>query len=177
MPETVDQAAPFVKRAEIETKAYEVLKRHMLTTVPVDLVTLAEREGITINNARFDDDDTAGMIIKRGGDVSILVKGDDRPYRKQFTIAHELGHYFLHLTDDGEYIDKDANLFRRQPGEGTTPERGREIQANMFAASLLMPEGEVRRYWQKYHSIGKLARIFNVSEEAMGYRVDSLGLD
>lgn len=179
MPDTADETVAFLTRRQVENKASEVLTRHNLTTVPIDPVLLASREGIKVNNARFSDDNLAGMIVKRGEDISILVNSDDPPYRKRFTIAHELAHHFLHLMVDGEYVDKEANLFRQHPGEErpTTPERRREIQANMFAASLLMPEDEVRRYWQERPSIEDLARIFNVSEEAMGYRVDALGLE
>ncbi len=179
MPETADETVPLLSPHQVESTANEVLKRHNLTTVPIDPVMLAQREGIKVNNAKFSDDNMAGMIVKRGDDVSMLVNYDDPPYRKRFTIAHELGHHFLHLVGAGEYVDKEANLFRQQPGgERTmTPERRKEIQANMFAASLLMPEDEVRRYWKERRSIEELAKIFNVSEEAMGYRVDSLGLD
>ena len=58
-----------------------------------------------------------------------------------------------------------------------TPERRKEIQANMFAASLLMPEDEVRSEWNRLRSVDELARIFNVSEAAMGIRIDQLGLE
>lgn len=179
MPEIADKVVPFLSPQEVQSKASEVLKRHNLTTVPIDPVLLAQREGIRVNNAKFSDDNLAGMIVKRGDDVSMLVNYDDPPFRKRFTIAHELGHHFLHLMGDGEYIDKEANLFRQQPGEDRliTSERRREIQANMFAASLLMPEDEVRRYWKERRSIDELAKIFFVSAEAMGYRLDSLGLD
>ena len=58
-----------------------------------------------------------------------------------------------------------------------TPERRREIEANLFAASLLMPEDEMRRHWQERRLIEETAKIFNVSEEMLGCRVDALGLD
>ena len=178
-PETVDQTVPYLSSRQVEYKAIEVLKRHNLTTVPIDPVMLAHREGIRVNNTKFSDDNMAGMIVKRGDDVSMLVNRDDPPFRKRFTIAHELGHHFLHLTGDGEYVDKEANLFRQEPSDDRTmtPARRREIQANMFAASLLMPEDEVRRYWRERSSIEELAKIFNVSVAAMGFRLDSLGLD
>jgi len=179
MPDAASETVPFLSRQEVERRAREVLKRHNLTTVPIDPVILANREGIKVNNAKFSDDNLVGMIVKRGDDVSMLVNYSDPPFRKRFTIAHELGHHFLHLMKDGEYVDKEANLFRQQDGDDhvMTPSRRQEIQANMFASSLLMPEDEVRRYWAERGSIENLAKIFNVSNEAMGYRIASLGIE
>ncbi len=173
------EPVPFMSRSEIESRARQVLERHNLTTVPVNPVLLAHREGIKVNNAKFSDDNLVGMIVRQGRDVTMLVNHGDPPFRKRFTIAHELGHHFLHLLADGEYVDKETNLFRRHAGDKKeiTPSRRQEIQANLFAAALLMPEDEVTRYWKQRPSIEDLAKIFNVSNETMGYRIDSLGLD
>ena len=54
--------------------------------------------------------------------------------------------------------------------------RIREIQANWFAAELLMPAELVRAEWNRKPSMKHLTALFNVSEEAMGYRIDSLDL-
>ncbi len=181
MPDTVEETltVPYLKRSDIEDRSREVLKLHHLMTIPIDPVVLAHREGIKINNAKFTDGNVVGMIIKCGDEVSMFVNQNDPPFRKRFTIAHELGHHFLHMTQDGEFVDKDANLFRRQPSDNVqvTQARRLEIQANMFAASLLMPQDEVQRYWLERNSLEDLAKIFHVSEEAMGYRIDSLGLE
>jgi Zn-dependent peptidase ImmA (M78 family) len=155
-----------------------VLRSHGLETIPVDPVVLANRLGISVHNAKFSDDNLVGMIAKRGGTVTMLINATDPPFRKRFTIAHELGHHFLHLLEDGDYVDGEANLFRG-PGDETkeiTPERRREIQANMFAAALLMPEDAVREHWPRVRKIESMARLFNVSEAAMGFRVTQLGL-
>ena len=65
-------------------------------------------------------------------------------------------------------------------GTQTRPLRSRgrdaEIQANQFAAALLMPADLVRAAFAKCQDLGELARLFNVSEAAMGFRLDRLGL-
>ena len=173
-----DQIVPFLPQHEIERRVEEVLRTHGMEHIPVNPVILAHRLGIQVLNAKFYDSTVVGMIVKEGSNITILVNEGDQPYRKRFTIAHEIGHYFLHLTDDGEIVDGDANLFRqaRDDQKSITPEARREIQANMFAAALLMPADAVKEQWVSLKSIKKLARRFSVSESSMGFRVDALGL-
>lgn len=168
----------YLSRSEIEERAQDVLRHHGLTSIPVDPVVLAGQLGMKVNNAKFSDTGIVGMIAKRGDNVTLLVNASDPPFRKRFTIAHELGHHFLHLLEDGEFVDGEANLFRGTTDDKNeiTPERRREIQANMFAAALLMPEVAVQTEWKKLVSIEAMARRFNVSEAAMGFRVVQLGL-
>jgi Zn-dependent peptidase ImmA (M78 family) len=178
MPVSVEPNVPFLPREQIEQRAKEVLRGHGLSSIPVDPVVLANRLGMSVRNAKFSDDSLVGMIAKRGDHVQLLVNQADPPYRKRFTIAHELGHHFLHLLEDGEFIDGEANLFRGQneDQENATPDKRREIQANMFAAALLMPEDAVREDWQRVATAEGMARRFNVSESAMNIRLKSLGL-
>ncbi len=165
-------------RSEIEHRAKEVLSQHGLYSLPIDPVCLANRLGVTVNNAKFADDSWAALIAKRGHTTRIFVEQSDPPYRKRFSIAHELGHHFLHLLEDGEIIDKRIDMFReRGPASGPMSEdRIREIHANWFAAALLMPAEFVRAEWERNPSMSHMAKAFNVSEEAMGYRVDALDL-
>ncbi|GGA90132.1 ImmA/IrrE family metallo-endopeptidase [Puia dinghuensis] len=159
---------------EIESRASQILKDHGLFSIPVDPVTLANNIGIKVNNAVFSDDNLSGLIAKRGSNISILVNKSDPPYRKRFTIAHELGHHFLHLLSDGEFVDKKVDLFRDT--EGGDQSKRTEVQANQFAAALLMPSELVKLEYQRNNDITDLARKFNVSEEAMGYRLQRLRL-
>ena len=176
MPQEIE--IPYLTRPQVEQRAKEVLKKHGLHSIPVDPVVLANREGIVVNNAKFSDDNLVGIIAKRGNNVTLLVNQSDPPFRKRFTIAHELGHHFLHLLSDGDFVDGDADLFRLPPesAEEETAKRRQEIQANMFAAALLMPEEAMREEWRRLRSIEQMARLFNVSEQAMGFRVDQLRL-
>ena len=164
-------------RADIERRAMEVLRQHGLYSLPVDPVVLANRVGITVANAKLADESVAGLIVRRGARTMILVEQADPPYRKRFSIAHALGHYFLHLPGDGEIVDRRADMYRRTEPRGHVFDVQRmEIEANKFAAELLMPQEFVRKEWDRNPSIALMARVFNVSEEAMGYRVDALNL-
>ena len=66
------------------------------------------------------------------------------PNRRRFTIAHELGHWYLHQHGQQSLfcrhgsVDEDAKADRPE-----LPEI--EAEANWFAASLLMPAEMVRR--------------------------------
>lgn len=88
--------------------------------------------------------------------------------RARFTIAHELGHYFLHIKDDARQI---VTSFRR----GQSP---RETAANKFAAELLMPKNLIKEEYAKMviPVSDTLAKKFEVSKPAMRIRLDSLGL-
>ena len=166
-------------KSSIEKVATDTLHQHGLHSIPVDPIALANRLGIKVNNAKFSEPSLAALLSKRGSNVWILLDEAGHPHRKRFSIAHELGHHFLHLRTDGEMIDHDADLFRVSEYDSVeiTQERLKEIEANQFAAALLMPERLIRQSWQDRPSISKLARLFQVSEEAMGYRIASLGLD
>ena len=177
MTATSTPVVDYIKTEDLERRAAEILRQHGLYSIPVDPVILANRLGIKVHNAKFSDDSLSGMIAKRGNSVTLLVNESDPPYRKRFTIAHELGHHFLHLLADGDFVDSTVDLFRDEdtPPEATGSRRA-EVQANQFAAALLMPGEFVRESFAECKDLNELARHFNVSESAMGFRLSRLGL-
>ncbi len=94
------------------------------------------------------------------------------PGRRRFTVAHELGHWYLHATHSpGERFER----FCR--GEDLKSTRSKEGEANEFAAALLMPEqllGETAE--QLRMNIPLLAKRFDVSVPAMRLRLLTLDL-
>jgi Zn-dependent peptidase ImmA (M78 family) len=94
------------------------------------------------------------------------------PGRRRFTVAHELGHWYLHATHKpGERFER----FCR--GEDLRRTRSKEGEANEFAAALLMPEqllGDAAE--QMRMNIPLLAKRFDVSVPAMRLRLLTLDL-
>jgi Zn-dependent peptidase ImmA (M78 family) len=99
--------------------------------------------------------------------------------RQRFTIAHEIGHALLHARDDAALFTGESRVHLRDSGE---PLNDIEIEANRFAAELLMPENEVRKLVVQpieiYEEVvvGPLAREFNISSQAFTARLVELGL-
>jgi Zn-dependent peptidase ImmA (M78 family) len=140
--------------------------------IPIDPVVIARKLGIEVLNATLDAN-VFGALVKRSGDSpKILLNIADSPNRKRFSCAHEIGHYVKRRDSDPdtyEYVDLRDVL----SSTGLNPD---EIYANSFGACLLMPESEVRRLWNEGLSPIQMTVRFDVSREAMDYRLKNLGL-
>jgi Zn-dependent peptidase ImmA (M78 family) len=165
-------------REEVEKRAEEIIVSFGIGEPPVDLMDIVRKFGYTLRSVRFTSDDLHGSVSVKNGVVFIDFRLDDPPNRQRFTIAHEIGHARLHLWKDGEYdegvgyIDSARILYRlREVDIGNMVE---EREANQFAASLLMPSTMLCRFYGKTKSTLDLALRFNVSEEAMFYRLNRL---
>jgi Zn-dependent peptidase ImmA (M78 family) len=136
---------------------------------PVDPVRIARVLGVNVVDADLAGD-VAGAIVKElGKDPVILVNRNDRPQRKRFTVAHEIGHFVKRGDEPFEYVDRRDTLSTL----GSNPE---EIYANSFAANLLMPEAEVKRLDNEKMTDIEMALRFGVSREAMNIRLNNLGM-
>ncbi len=139
--------------------------------IPVDPVLICHSLGIDVFDAELPPT-VSGSITKRyNQDPVILLNKRDSDNRKRFTCAHELGHYVERSDDPGsyEYIDRRDEV----AASGRDPH---EVFANEFAACLLMPKPQVERLRRRGLNGVALAWQFRVSEEAMKYRLDNLGL-
>lgn len=121
--------------------------------------------------------EVSGLIFRNDkGKYSIFINEKDSENRKRFTLAHELGHFFLHkeyLESNGYIMDsQSAVLFRITDN----PNEEKEQEANLFAAELLMPERLVTKAWLTTKDTDELAKIFKVSVLAMSYRLTNLWL-
>lgn len=153
--------------------ATDLLKRHWDGHLPVDPVHIAQRMGVDVLPRLRLAGGESGMIEARDdGKVVISYAATEPEVRQRFTVAHEIGHFALGHLKEGQTCFRDS---RRDFTSGHWDPR--EVQANRFAADLLMPDFIVRHVVGELgvRDVGDLAKLFNVSEVAMGYRIKHLG--
>lgn len=152
--------------------AFDVIKRYTLTA-PVDVYGLASSLGVKVIEAPLPDG-RSGQIEKKHGNYVITVNQGHPSVRKRFTIAHELGHFVLHKDLIGEHNGIfDNRMYRDERFDN----HQFETEANKFAASILMPSElitELRS--QGCNSAANLAVRLDVSQQAMEFRLQNLGL-
>ena len=163
----------------MERRAEQLLVKAGVDTNPVPVEQVAAQLGIKIELADLGEDCSA-VLVRNGGRAVIGVNEDHHPNRQRFSIAHEIAHFVLHEGDT--YIDKGYRVHFRdlESGSGTKQE---EMEANAFAAALLMPAKWVRDAFRQQpfeltgdDSLELLAKKFSVSTEAMTYRLMNLQL-
>ena len=142
---------------------------------------IAERLGATVIYESMDRG-VSGLLVRDTGGVVIGVNRSHVPTRQRFSIAHEIGHLLLHQGRPMVIDHVRLNLRDERSSTATDLE---EIQANAFAAELLMPRDLVleaargldpARTGSETTFVDDLAQIFDVSEQAMEYRLVNLGV-
>lgn len=157
------EAAPLWKQLrDRRASADEVLRLFDISVPHVDVESIVKRLGIGLDYVAAQE--WAGTCSVEGNTARILIRRNDSDVRRRFTIAHELGHIVVH---------RETESFRDISFSGDA----REIQANNFAAALLMPKWMVLPYARVHGmNVEKLAEIFRVSRPAMEIRLAALAL-
>lgn len=162
--------------------AAELLKQFRIQKAPVPVELIAKGLGAKLQFEPFDgNDDVSAMLFRDGANTVIGVNAAHAHTRQRFSIAHECGHLKLHKGQ--LYVDARVNFRNAVSSKAIDPE---EIEANAFAAELLMPEEfilvEIEKVVgkRKTHDAeivtAELSKIFEVSRQAMEIRLTNLGL-
>lgn len=170
-----------------EAEARRLLEKYRVLEPPVPVERIARGEGAQIARHHFEGWES-GFVLRDNGRTIIGVNTRTSPRRQRFTIAHEIGHLLLH---EGKplIVDHSVRVDWRDDVSAMATD-AQEIMANAFAAALLMPAELIFSHLKQYvatiaqsdrllsrdHLITQLARTFDVSTEAMGYRLINLGI-
>jgi Zn-dependent peptidase ImmA (M78 family) len=174
-------------RFEIERLAQQLLEQTGVTKPPIKVERLAKFLNYPIVYQRFAGDISGTVLLDDDGSVTVGINSYHPRVRQCFSIAHEIGHAQLHMGKgkDRIFVDPPARqLFRdRDASLGEDP---REVQANQYAAALLMPRPFVATQGRDLvernpritmdQLVTSMAERFEVSSQAMRYRLVTLGI-
>lgn len=141
-----------------------IAKENGVGITPLDLSGLCHVLGIGIRYIPLENN-ISGKLHHDGSRWLINVNSLHHPRRQRFTIAHELGHYFLHRDSQDSYED---TTFHR--GKNYTT---KELEADNFAGALLMPKDEFKDFVRNTsNKIDDIAEYFGTSGVAIKKRAD-----
>ena len=159
-------------RIEAESEAERVLTDHPFPDLPICPFVIADKTGIIVQPKDSTERGVSGFLMRVGETFGIQYArhiANDGFIR--FTVAHELGHYFLpghadHLFPSGRGLHRSRSGFI----SGDRYER----QADHFASALLMPATRFRKEadaaGQGFAAIERLAKLFQTSITATAIR-------
>ena len=186
-------------KKEVEQLAMRILSQYRIKDNPGQhLQTILDGEKIQLLG--YDDwaVDICGRFMYIDDEPVIFYNSKHTKAMQAFTIAHELGHYFLkHLeTEEAEIICLDRDFQRMDDSDDAKKER--EVEANYFASCLLMPLDLIYPVFARFMQNQRLSGVlyvdkqqcnfmaykqcirmfqlyFTVSETAIRFRLVSLG--
>ncbi|MBK8208686.1 MAG: ImmA/IrrE family metallo-endopeptidase [Rhodospirillales bacterium] len=169
--ELADCAAP-------EALAAAILRQVPDMPLPVPVEDIARQLDIT-EIRRIETEGFEGGLIAWDdrSDGVILVNRSGSRQRQRFTIGHELGHFLnpWHKPKDAQGFrctSRDMRVSSAQPGDRAVQ---MEVEANIFAAELLMPRALFRKDLRGKQGLDvshilALARKFDMSRESTARR-------
>lgn len=163
-----------------EERATVILAEAGVDAPPVPVAAIASSLGAEVSYAPFEGE-VSGMLAR--GDHGAAVIGVNSAHantRQRFTVAHEIAHLVMH-PGTRMFIDRFVRVNWRD-GKSNLE----EVEANAFAAQLLMPKDLVLEQVGKAVNAREqvtpdalarmLAKAFQVSPQAMSYRLENLGI-
>lgn len=142
--------------------AVDLLKMHGYQP-PVPIEELVMKLGLGIREVNVNADIDAKFSNEKM--IITVNAAQTNPYRRRFSIAHELGHFVLkHYLNPWEYED---------------PETGKsfvESEADEFAGSILMPKDFLLKQLKSGTTIIDLQKMCEVSHQAIWVRIQIYGL-
>lgn len=138
----------------------------------------AEKIGYRVIRYPIGNDSFLGFALIKDTERIVFSNSSLILSREIFSVAHEIGHQKLHLSEMGRTIIRDDDFTDRDESE---------VEANYFAACLLMPVEKVEKFIRlelnekeiaKWNGldIARIQTAFNVSYDMALFRLKALGV-
>ena len=180
------EIAPFIQDIRQAGMTYDeavkrILDEYGIKKSPIPVDTIAQNLGFSLYTATFKDEEIAGVLADSDAPVKpfsdnrvMVINRNDYETRQRCTIAHEIGHFVLHCSNNERFFERYKHGYDR----GQRPEI--ENNANAFGAALLMPRKMIIDFVDSFTSndrndiINGIAKEFNVSTKAAKRRLEEL---
>ena len=133
---------------------------------PLNSIEIAEKLGLVVRRQQFIEASICAMLVLGTENTGIIYNSNRTKASQNMSVMHELFHYWHHPKKNYVCSNK-LNAYG-----------WKEWQANNGAAICMMPTQMVIDKYHEYDGYYKdLKKCFNVSSEALKYRLESLGLE
>lgn len=116
----------------------------------------------------------SGLLLTGLGEIWVDANEAGRwETRRRFTVGHEAGHYLIHRDGRPQIFCRKADIVEdEEPRDGPTPKPVPELEADAFAAALLMPAHLIREEAAVCdRDLETMKKRFGCSHKAMKYRL------
>jgi len=160
-----------LRQREIELCALGCIEDAGITSLPVDPKIIATKARIAVMPWNPTKLGVSGFLMRKNQEFGIGYSTaiGNRGF-ENFTVGHELGHYFLDGHPEAVFADGDTHYSE----SGFVSDNKHEREADAFAAELLMPgkffRDALNQSGSGFAAIQKLADLGNTSLVATGIR-------
>ena len=158
------KAYPYLKNSTIEKESAKLLEsfckdKGQKIVAPVPVFDIIEHLGYDVDFRKdgiYEDKNLLGGTLIDQKTIEINENLIDHEGRMHFTAAHEVGHIVLHVPfyneKHGKDISEDKIISRKDCGFEGTKKEPEELQADKFAAYLLMPSALIKKaFYNNYN--------------------------
>lgn len=169
-------------KQDIENKIDQILKEDpYFVNSFYSIDKLLKKEGINYfkvsseewEEANLPSEADAVVLVDNLAGKNILVREELEEEDERFSLAHEVGHLYMHAKKGEPYY-----ACRKHNCSGK--EKEEEDEADYFAACLLMPKFDFIKVYNEVQLLfnfkSSLSKIYGVSEKAIEKRILELGL-
>ena len=166
-----------LRRKKIHDTVQSLLDENSVRKPPIPVEPIARSKGARIYRKSLEGE-ISGFLHSDPERPVIGVNTHHALVRQRFTIAHELGHLLLHKRGQ-LHVDHQFKI-RLRDGMSSQGVDESEMEANLFAAELLMPSSFIEADVDGVDLldagwIDKIAKKYRVSAQALLIRLSSLG--
>nr|WP_186322946.1 ImmA/IrrE family metallo-endopeptidase [Paenibacillus xylanexedens] len=128
------------------------------------LSTILEQFKISADPYPFRVESFCGLLAIDDYETTIVYNELHIPSRRNFTIAHELGHYFLHSKEKRDFVDRAIDMLDYE-------DKILEVQANAFASELVVPDDVLSLMLSYRYSFYRISKITSASVSCLRWRL------